>query len=151
MDPHPNDPAFHEGVELIALIRVGAIQVPFFSKPGLADEDSDNSVGQSVYYPYTHVLIDSRLGPQVRAMTMMHELFHVLSDCGGFPLTEKQVEGLEHGFAQLIQDNSKVMECIFHGLQRRDVPQPILECLQVKAEEGMLPAPSIDDRGVNLN
>lgn len=150
MDPHPQDPAYHEGVELIALIRVGAIQVPVFSKPDLANGDSDNSVGQSVYYPYTHILIDSLLGPQIRAMTMMHELFHVMSDCGGFSLTEKQVEGLEHGFAQLVQDNPVIMNRVFEGLKRRDVPNPVLACLK-KPEESQMPTPSLDDRGVNLN
>ncbi len=152
MEPHPSDPAYHDGVNLLAVIRVGALQVPVFSKVGLADsDDKDDTVGLSVYYPYTHILIDSRLGPQARAMTMMHELFHVMSDCGGFSLTERQVTGLEHTFTQVIQDNTEVLSSIFVSLQRRDLPQPVLDCLQKASEEVEQTSPSLDERGVNLN
>ena len=149
MAPHPSDPAYHEGVSLITVIRVGALQVPFFLKEGLAEDDKDDAVGISVYYPYTHVLIDADIGAQIRAMTMMHELFHVMSDCGGFSLTERQVEGLEHAFGQVVQDNPAIMSSIFTGLQRRDVPDPVIACLKKATEEH--PSPSLDDRGVSLN
>lgn len=153
MNPPQEDPAYQDGLSLICVIRVGGVQVPFFSKHGLAEDDKDNACGVSIYYPYTHVLIDAALDEQTQCQTMFHELLHIISDSYGPSLKEAQVCCLEQGFTQIIQDNTKAMTYIFNGMARSSLSVPVLDALQANREEDMAAnsTPSLGDRGVNLN
>lgn len=151
MDTQTNDPAYQEGIELLTVIRVGGVQVPFFSKKGMAEESKDDCVGMSVYYPYPHVLIDANIPLQLRAQTMFHELLHVISDSYGPVLKEAQVACLEQAFTQIIQDNPREMRYIFDGMRDVFLPEPVKKCLKISAESPGTNKAAIDDRGVNLN
>lgn len=150
MESQTNDPAYQEGIELLAVIRVGGTQIPFFTKKGLAEDSSDDCTGLSVYYPYTHVLIDADLPPQLRAQTMFHELLHIISDSYGPSLREAQVRCLEQAFTQILQDNPATMRYIFDGMRDAFLPEPVKKCL-VSSEAPDANKAAVDDRGVNLN
>lgn len=149
MDPHPDDPAYQEGIELLALIRVGGVAVPFFTKKDLAKDSSDNCMGMAIYYPYTHVLIDADLPKQQRCQTMFHELLHVISDSYGPSLRETQVLCLEMAFTQILQDSTGELNYILNGMANPGVSATIKRCLDEQAPDPNQAA--IDDRGVNLN
>lgn len=153
MNTPTDDPAYQGDVALICVLRVGGVQVPFFTKVGLAAGDKDGAMGMAVYYPYTHVLIDAGLDMQTRASTIFHELLHVISDSYGPSLKEPQVLCLEMAFTQLLQDNTVDMNRIFADMAKGSLSGPVLETLQarVQEEQAANTTPSLDDRGVNLN
>ena len=147
---HPDDPAYQEGVQLLCVVRVGGVQVPFYLIQDLNKRGDDEPQGMTIYQPYTHVLIDSALGKQARGMAMFHELLHVISDSYGPSLRETQVRCLEMGFTQVLQDSPVQLSYILESMRKQEVPAPVLAILdQQKAAEDVVP--SIDDRGVNLN
>lgn len=153
MDPNINDPAYQDDVSLICVLRVGGVQVPFFTKIGLAAGDKDGAMGMAVYYPYTHVLIDAGLDNQTRAQTIFHELLHVISDSYGPSLKEPQVLCLEMAFTQLLQDNLSDMNRIFTDMANPSLAAPVHELLEARVQEAQAAkvTPALDDRGVNLN
>lgn len=153
MEPHPNDPAYQDGVTLLALIRVGGVQVPVYLKPAPIDSSDDTTVGMANYQPYTHIIIDNSIHPQLRAQTLFHELLHVISDSYGPSLKEAQVLCLEQGFTQILQDNPKEMAWVLNTMAKAFIPEPILDGLEEGEQEEAVKntIPSINDRGENLN
>jgi len=99
-------------------IQLGAITI----RAGMSRME-DGTFGDSQFHPSAVIRIDDRLDPSSAAMTMIHELLHVISDTWHLDLTERQVCCLEQAISMVMYQNPRLMPSLQNAIRRTTMAQ----------------------------
>jgi len=86
-----------------------------------------NNLGEGVFgvssvHPAPTVSIDQSLDEKTKAMVLVHELLHIVSECYSLDLSESQVCTLEQSIAAIMSQNIGLARTIQDAIQGRYDP-----------------------------
>ena len=99
-------------------IQLGAITI----RAGISRME-DGTFGDSQVHPSAVIRVDDRLDPSSAAMTVIHELLHVISDTWRLDLSERQVCCLEQAIGMMMFQNPSLMPSLQNAIRRPTIVQ----------------------------
>ena len=102
-------PQTQETERLLTTLRVGATDIPVL-------EASPHVLGEGVLglyggYPSPVIRLLEGLEPEVRRLTLLHELLHAIEDVYGLNLGERRIRVLEQALGSVMETDRKGCTC----------------------------------------
>lgn len=104
-----------------ASVQLGAVKVT-----AMVTRLDDGTFGDSQVHPDAIIRIDDRLDQSSQAMTVIHELLHVVSDHFNLDLSERQVCCLEQAISSIMFQNPELVPALQNAIRRPTIHQDLL-------------------------